>query len=106
MPISMGTEARRYAGALAVDTFFNVASRVGKLHPHAKPSRYSVEKIPNVRYFDGHGRIKEHLLDVWRPLASVTPPPLPIVFYVHGGGFRILSKDTHWIMALGFARRG
>jgi acetyl esterase len=25
---------------------------------------------------------------------------------VHGGGFRILSKDTHWIMGLGFARRG
>src|SRR6185369_7165240 len=23
-----------------------------------------------------------------------------------GGGFRILSKDTHWIMALAFARRG
>lgn len=29
-----------------------------------------------------------------------------MVFYVHGGGFRILSKDTHWIMGLGFARRG
>jgi acetyl esterase len=26
--------------------------------------------------------------------------------YVHGGGFRILSKDTHWIMGLAFARRG
>jgi acetyl esterase len=28
------------------------------------------------------------------------------VLYVHGGGFRILSKDTHWIMGLAFARRG
>ena len=25
---------------------------------------------------------------------------------MHGGGFRILSKDTHWVMALAFARRG
>jgi alpha/beta hydrolase fold len=33
-------------------------------------------------------------------------PPWPIVFYVHGGAFRILSKDTHWVMALSFARRG
>jgi acetyl esterase len=28
------------------------------------------------------------------------------VLYVHGGGFRILSKDTHWVMGLAFARRG
>ena len=28
------------------------------------------------------------------------------MLYVHGGGFRILSKDTHWIMGLAFARRG
>ena len=26
--------------------------------------------------------------------------------YIHGGAFRILSKDTHWIMALAFARAG
>lgn len=32
--------------------------------------------------------------------------PLPVVLYVHGGGFRILSKDTHWLMGLAFARRG
>jgi acetyl esterase len=29
-----------------------------------------------------------------------------VVLYVHGGGFRILSKDTHWVMALAYARRG
>jgi acetyl esterase len=28
------------------------------------------------------------------------------LLYVHGGGFRILSKNTHWVMALAFARRG
>ena len=29
-----------------------------------------------------------------------------MVLYVHGGGFRVLSKDTHWVMALALARRG
>jgi acetyl esterase len=28
------------------------------------------------------------------------------VLYVHGGAFRMLSKDSHWLMALAFARRG
>lgn len=110
MPIRLGSDARRYVGALLVDGFFNGASRIGRLHPQAKPERHAVEKIADLRYFDGHGRIKEHLLDVWRPTAGIRyphrGPPWPVVFYVHGGGFRILSKDTHWIMALGFARRG
>src|SRR6185295_2594817 len=46
----------------------------------------------------------EHRLDVYRP--TNRSGPFPTVLYVHGGGFRILSKDTHWIMALAFARRG
>jgi acetyl esterase/lipase len=29
-----------------------------------------------------------------------------VVFYVHGGGFHLLSKDTHWLMGLVFARHG
>jgi acetyl esterase len=115
MAIRLGVEARRTVGALLVDGFFNGASRIGRLHPRAKPERHSVEKIPDVRYFEGHGHLKEHLLDVWRPTQATrgsavqhrhAGPPWPVVFYVHGGGFRILSKDTHWIMALGFARRG
>ncbi len=27
------------------------------------------------------------------------------MLYVHGGGFRVLSKETHWIMGLALARR-
>jgi acetyl esterase len=29
-----------------------------------------------------------------------------VVLYLHGGGFRILSKDTHWAMSLPFAKQG
>jgi len=110
----IGVEARRYVGAALVDGFFNAASRMGRLHPKSKPHRHAVEHLTDIPYL-GTDR-KEHLLDVYRPVhptfASPPPfrrfkgPPWPIVFYIHGGGFRILSKDTHWIMGLSFARRG
>jgi acetyl esterase len=101
-------EARRHLGALVVDGFFNAASRMGRLHPQSKPARHAVEHVRDIAYQES-GR-KEHLLDVYKPVHATKHhyegPPWPIVFYVHGGGFRILSKDTHWIMGLGFARRG
>ncbi len=116
MLLRLGEGARRFLGGAVVDGFFNGVSRVARLHPQASPARHAVEHLRDIRYFDG--TMREHLLDVYRPAhptkASMAPPayrrhhgpPWPIVFYVHGGGFRILSKDTHWIMGLGFARRG
>ena len=119
----MFAAARRHLGSLLVDGFFNTASRLGRLHPRSKPERHAVEHLRDIRYLDTE--LREHLLDVYRPVPPVADrearhptsgaprpfrryagPPWPIVFYVHGGGFRILSKDTHWIMGLGFARRG
>lgn len=109
-----GLDARRYVGAALIDGFLSAASRMGRLHPHAKPARHAVEHLTDIPYLESNR--KEHLLDVYRPVhptfASPPPyrrysgPPWPIVFYVHGGGFRVLSKDTHWIMGLAFARRG
>ena len=99
---NLPTELRRRVGALAVDNFFRAASRLGQLHPRARPHRHNVEVRRDVAYTDS-GR-SDHQLDVYRPRDHAGP--LPVVFYVHGGGFRILSKDTHWIMALAFARAG
>jgi acetyl esterase len=93
---------RRRAGAAIVDNFFRGISAAGRLHPRARPHRHSVEVIPDVAYVDD-GTV-EHRLDVYRP--TNRSGPFPTVLYIHGGGFRILSKDTHWIMALAFARRG
>jgi acetyl esterase len=90
-------------GAFVVDNFFRLASRAGALHPSARPSRHHVEVIRDLGYLDG-STLAEHRLDVWRP--NDKPGPFPVLLYVHGGGFRILSKDTHWIMALAYARRG
>jgi acetyl esterase len=98
----LATGLRRRAGALIIDNFFRGLASAGKLHPKARPSRHGVEVIPDVAY-RSTGR-SEHLLDVYRPIDA--SGPLPVVLYVHGGGFRILSKDTHWLMGLQFARSG
>jgi acetyl esterase len=103
--------ARKKARAMLVDGFFEGTARLAKLHPSARPHRHAVEVITDVAYGPG-GR--DHMLDVWRPrdllerprFRKHDGPPWPVVLYVHGGSFRILSKDTHWIMALAFARRG
>jgi acetyl esterase len=99
------------AGPALIAGFLNGFSRVARLHPRAKPHRHDVEHIRDIRYLEGTAT-DEHLLDVWRPTVGASVferhpgPPWPVVVYVHGGAFRILSKDTHWVMGLGFARRG
>jgi acetyl esterase len=97
---------RRRAGAFVVDNFFRGISSLGRLHPQARPERHDVEILRDVPY-DQSG-LPEHKLDIYRPrrLSRGEVSSVPVMLYVHGGGFRILSKDTHWIMGLGFARRG
>jgi acetyl esterase len=90
------------AGAVVTDSFFRTAAAAGRLHPLARPERHDVEVLRDFAYVDDG--LAEHRLDVWRPARG--RGPRPVVLYVHGGGFRILSKDTHWVMALSFARRG
>jgi acetyl esterase len=90
------------AGAFVVDNLFRVVARAGRLHPRARPARHRVRVHRDVPYADDG--MREHHLDVYEPLEKA--PPWPVLLYVHGGGFRILSKDTHWMMALAFARRG
>ena len=101
----LSSRLRRGVGALAVDNFFRSASALGKLHPNAKPERHGVKVVRDIPY-RGSGQ-RAHMLDVYRP-AHNRPDGggWPTILYVHGGGFRILSKDTHWVMGLAFARAG
>jgi acetyl esterase len=93
---------RSRVGSAIVDNGFRALARVGRLHPLARPERHNVEVIADLQYRESG--LADHRLDIYRPRDA--NGGLPVVLYVHGGGFRILSKDTHWLMGLAFARRG
>lgn len=87
------------------ERFLRGLSRIGKLHPQSRPASHDVDTIADVPYSQ-HGD-PTHKLDIYIPRRpSAHPGGYPIVLYVHGGGFRALSKDTHWVMGLGYARAG
>ena len=96
-------QLRRRAGSALAEGFFHGVSRAAKLHPLARPEGHGVAVLRDVSYDPAHPTRR---LDVWRPVDHAARGPLPAVLYVHGGGFRILSKETHWVMALAFARCG
>lgn len=92
---------RRKATGIAIDGFFRGLSMGARAMPRARRALQEVEIVRDWVYGDDP---RVHRLDVYRPRGA--PGPLPVVLHVHGGGFRILSKDTHWLMGLAFARRG
>lgn len=92
--------ARQRAGAFAVEALLEGLSRGARLHPEMQRALGDVEVEHDLRYREGGD--EAHRLDVYRPKGATGK--LPVVLHVHGGGFRILSKDTHWMMGLGFAR--
>ena len=93
---------RRQANAIIGEGFFGSLARLGRLHPLSNPARHGVEVIRDVAYLDGGN--PRHRLDIYRPIKR--SGSLQIVVYMHGGGFNLLSKNTHWLMGLAFARAG
>lgn len=91
----------RRVRSLAATAFFEGLSTAGRLTPLANPKRHGVE-VENDVLYGPHA--DWHQLDIYRPVHR--PGPWPVVFYVHGGAFHLLSKDTHWLMGLVFARFG
>jgi acetyl esterase len=87
--------------SFAANSFFGGLATVGQLHPAANPKRHGIEVERDIIYGDDE---QWHALDIYRPITR--PKPWPVVFYVHGGAFHLLSKDTHWLMGLVFARYG
>ena len=87
--------------ARAVDGFFATLARAGRLAPASRAHRHNLIHERDVRYQPGGDQA--HLLDVYRPEG---PGPFPCILYLHGGGFRALSKDTHYLMGLAYARAG
>ncbi len=88
-----------------MESFFGGLAGLGALHPAANPKRHGVEVERDLAYGPaGDAHAAWHKLDLYRPVKR--PRPWPVVFYVHGGAFHLLSKDTHWLMGLAFARFG
>ena len=85
-----------------MSVFLNSLLRSFRLHPHTWKWWKEVEVIRNVCY--GDTSIKEHRLDIYRPKKS--PAKSPVCMYIHGGGFTLLSKNTHWMAALFLAKKG
>ncbi len=93
---------RKNASGLLVQGLFESLSSAARLHPRLRQGMRKVNVQSNVPYLDTGDPI--HTLDIYSPKDHTGP--LPVVLYVHGGGFRILSKDTHWALALRFALQG
>ena len=92
---------RRRASGKSLDLFFRGLAGAGKLHPKANPAKHGVTVQRDLPY--RQTGLAAHTLDVYQPDGATSAP---VVLYIHGGGFRILSKETHWAMALAFAARG
>lgn len=83
-----------------IDKGLSGLSRLVAAIPAARPERFGLTVTRDIAY-GTHGQ----RLDVYQPAAASggsTSGAIPIL-YLHGGGFRILSKDTHWAMAVAFA---
>lgn len=101
-PHSRWKRFRRRAGGTLIEMLLRSLSRVGKLFPYANPKRHGLEVIRDIPYQPTGSPF--HTLDVYRPIERWGL--MPALLYVHGGGFRILSKDTHWMMGIHFAKHG
>lgn len=99
---ALTSRLRRRSNRLVTHGILRGFSGAVSLLPFAQPARHGVELLRNIEYCRKDGVSLK--LDIYRPAGS--PRPLPIVLYMHGGAFSILSKDTHWMMGLGFARQG
>ncbi len=92
------------AGSVLIDNSFRVLAKAGSLNPRANPAKHDVSVTRDLYYDTPSTPWRK--LDVWRPNNAKVGTSSPALLYIHGGGFRILSKDTHWVMALAFARAG
>ena len=75
---------------------------LGSRLPQAQPAAHGLRVIRDIAYVDDGA--PAHRLDLWMPRNRTGR--LPVVIYIHGGAFHYLSKETHWLMALYFARAG
>lgn len=92
---------KRGINAAAVHSLFYGMDALGLMNIPEQEQTQDLKVFRDLSYSQDYAQTRR--LDVWAPK---TQGPHPAVLFVHGGGFSMLSKDTHWIMARAFARRG
>lgn len=80
---------------------FGTAALAGRAYPGGE-ALGKIERLRDIPYRPGGD--PGHLLDVYRP--KQRDGKLPVLIYMHGGAFRILSKDSHWLVGAQFASAG
>jgi acetyl esterase len=86
-----------------LDFMLSSAATLGELHPQTRRFRAQTKLLAeDVPYTDSG--LVAHRLDVHAP--RVSSGKLPVLFHVHGGGFRILSKNSHRAIARRYAAAG
>src|SRR5581483_11021724 len=83
----------------AVAGTFKWLARLGHHLVQRKRLQRHIELIRDVAY----GPHRYHRLDIYRP--EFAPRPLPVLLYIHGGGFMMCSKETHHAIAVTHAAR-
>lgn len=97
MKPSLATIQRR-----AFEGFFQATALAADFSPRQKKMQAACSVTRNVPYADDQS--PAHLLDVIRPAKA--QKPLPVLLYIHGGGFTICSKETHRGLATAYAHYG
>ena len=102
MQYHVGNTLRQKVFLALSRTLFGTGSQLMRLNPAWTPKFNGIRCVKDIAYMpDGRS---EHLLDLYFP--EKEKDLYPVVFYVHGGGFRLFTKETHWLMAQQFAARG
>ncbi len=86
--------------ARCFDLFMYVGLNLGLWHKSVRPGLKGTERLRNISY----GDLRIQCLDVYRPRKR--QGSLPVVMYIHGGGFGTGSKGTHRIAAERYAQLG
>jgi acetyl esterase len=86
----------------AADRAIHTAAKIRSTWHDASLARNHIAVVKDIPYRPTGSAA--HTLDVYIPTRAAKP--LPTILYVHGGGFAMLSKETHRLMALAYARRG
>ena len=93
----------RGVNAFAVHSLFKTMNLLDMMRARHTERYVDIEVARDVAYGDDQPAWQR--LDIWRP-REFGSKPLPALMFVHGGGFRTMSKDTHWFFARTLARMG